>query len=150
MAFILSNGFNQVAHLPGGAVPKTSQLFTINQLVDRDTTNSVVKPSTSATTIELLFAVVTDKTVTTAASNPANLDCIPILSGPEQLWIADCTNATATNQLYKPQPLTDAGTVNNTSTATSSNTGVFIPVGIVGASTDNKLLGYFAITGQAS
>jgi len=150
MAIIAYVGSPNLPHVPGGMVPKTSQAFTTNQLVDRDTTNSVVKPSTSSSTIETLFAVMTDKTVTTAASNPANLDGILITGDSSQMWIVDCTNSTAANQLYKPQVLTDAGTINNSSSATLSNTGVFIPVQIAGASTDKKLIGYFVVTNQAS
>lgn len=150
MAIIAYVSSPNIPHLPGGAVPKTSQAFTKDTLVDRDTTNSYVKPCTSSSTIETVFAVYVGATVTTAASSPANIDIIPLMGDPSQLWIADCTANTAANQLYKPQVLTDAGTINNSSSATLSNTGVFIPVGIVGANTDKKLIGYFAVTAQAS
>lgn len=145
MSIIAYTGSPSFPHLAGGAVPKTSQAFTKDTLVDRDTTNSYVKPSTSASTTVVLFGVMVDKTVTTASSSPANLDVIPLVSGPSQLWVVDTTNATAANQLYKNQVLTDAATINNSSSTTIINTGVFVPIAIVGASTDNKLLGYFVV-----
>lgn len=148
MSIILYTASPTVPHLPGGAVPKTSQAFTKDTLVDRDVTNAYVKPSTAATTTNMLFAVYVGATVTTASSSPANLDVIPVLNGPQQLWIVDCTNNTAADQLYKGQLLTNSGTVANTSTAIIINTGIFIPIAIIGVATDKKLLGYFCVHGQ--
>ena len=144
MSIIAYTGSPNFPHLAGGAVPKGSQAFVKDTLVDRDTTNSYVAPSTSASTTVKLFGVFVDKSVTTAAS-PVNVDVIPLVSGPSQLWICDTTNATAANQLYKNQVLTDAATINNSSSNTAINTGVFVPIAIVGATTDNKLLGYFVV-----
>lgn len=139
-----------IAHLPGGAVPKTSQAFLKDSLVDRDTTNAYVKPSTSSSTTVTIFGVFVGAAVTTAASSPANLDVIPLIPSPAQLWLVDCTASTAANQLYKPQVLTDSATINNSSSATLSTAGVFIPIAISGAATDKKLIGYFAALPQVT
>lgn len=143
MAFIAYVGSPNIPHLPGGVVPKTSTAFTKDTLVDLAFGSAYAQPSTSSSTTHTIFGLMVDKTVTTASSSPVNLDVVPLGYGPQHLYIADCTNNTASNQLYARQALTDAGTVANSSTDTSTNTGVFVPIAIVGAATDKKLLGYF-------
>lgn len=144
MGIYLNVASPNVPHIPGGMIPETSTAFAANSLVDLNTTSGYIQPSTSSTTSHTLFGVFVDKAVTTASSNPANVDVIPIFGGPEQLFIVDCTNVTATNQIYKRQALTNSTTIANTSTDTTANTGVFVPIALVGGVGGTQMLGYFS------
>lgn len=115
-------------------------------LVDRNTTNGDFDASTSSTVIEKLFGVTMENPSATATSTVV----VPIVASPLQTWEVDCTNNTASNQLYKAHALTDAVTVNNTSSTVAGPTGVFIATEIVGAASDKKLRGYFVATHQQS
>lgn len=124
-----------------------STLFTQGNLVYRDTSTGEIKECTTtvgdATNVEGIVV----KTETTGASSPY-IKVKPVHLG--MYVIADCTNATAENQLNKAHLLTDAGTVNNTSTHSSDINAIFIALRVVGASTDKKLYGYIAKLGQVT
>lgn len=128
----------------------TSTLYTTGSLLYRDTSAGVLKEATSSVGITTNIEAVGIRTFTTSSTAAlAMVDGVRLI-GPAQLWIVDCTNATAANQLLKAQAMTDARTVANTSTAITTTLGVFIPLAIVGASTDNKLMGYFVSVGQVT
>lgn len=113
----------------------------------RDVSTGEIKVATTttgdATNIECVFA----KTETTAASAPT-VEAYRIMQ--DALFVVDCTNTTAANQLNKAHLLTDGGTVNNTDTHSTDINAIFIALGIVGAAADKKLLGYIAKTGQVT
>ena len=135
-----------IPNVPGGMVPNTSTTYTKDTLVDLSFGNGYIIQSTSSSTTHTIFGLMVDKTQTTAASSPTNLTIQPLGYGPKYLYIIDCTNNTAANQLYSRQPLTNSSTLANASTDTTGNTGVFVPIAIVGATTDKKMLGYFVGT----
>jgi hypothetical protein len=128
-------------------VADASTSFNKGYLGYRDTTTGEIKEATTtvgdATNIECIIA----ETVTTASSNP-------LVKGyniiPGQLYVADCTNTTAADQLNKAHLLTNGGTVNNTSSHSTDINAIFIALRIIGATTDKKLLGYIAKLGQVT
>jgi hypothetical protein len=128
----------------------TSTLYTTGSLLYRDTTAGVVKEATASVGITTNIEAVGKKTFTSSATaSLATIDATRLL-GASQLWIVDCTNVTAANQLMKAQAMTDARTVANTSSAITTTLGVFVPLAIVGATTDKKLMGFFVSLGQVA
>jgi hypothetical protein len=94
----------------------------------------------SATTAHTLFAIAADA----LASGTGMIKVIPINSA--QIWEADTTAATATNQRYKANALsTHAYVANNVASgsATVGGTSVWFNLAPVGATSDNKMLGRF-------
>jgi hypothetical protein len=149
MAIIALSGAPNLPKYPAQLPLATSTTYTKDQLVYRDTTNSVVKMVTSSVgTTENLEGIFTDPTVTTASSGSPTGNVQPIYPG--QLYLCDCTNNTATNQLLKNQLMTDAGTIANSSSTTATTLAIFVPVAIYGANTDKKLIGYFVKVGQVA
>lgn len=127
-----------------------STSFTQGSVGYRDTSTGEIKEDAGggeATTLTIECVIA--KTETSAASNPT-INAYPIISGPGQLWIADCTNNTASNQLNKAHALTSATAVANTSTTDATTAGVFVALKQVGAASDKKLLGYFVKVGQVT
>lgn len=146
MAFKLASQSPNMPKMEYTADASTS--YTAGKVAYRDTSTGEIKEdggSNEATTVTI-EGVVTE-TKTTASSNP-RIELLPILNGPQQLWIADCTSNTAANQLNKAHALTSATHVANTDTTIAVNTGVFVAVAAVGAASDKKLLGYFNKHGQ--
>lgn len=128
-------------------VADASTSFTKGYLGYRDTSTGEIKEATTtvgdATNIECIIA----ETVTTAASNP-RIRGYNIIPG--QLYVADCTNNTADDQLNKAHLLTNGGTVNNTSTHSTDINAIFIALRSIGAASDKKLVGYIAKLGQVT
>lgn len=127
-----------------------STSFTLGSVGYRDTSTGEIKEDAGggeATT--LTIECVVTKTETSASSNPV-IEASPIISGPQQLWLATCTSATAANQLNKAHTLTSALAVANTSTTDTTTAGVWIALANVGATTDNKQIGYFVKVGQVT
>lgn len=143
--------FKPVNKLPGVGeiemLADASVTFTVGSLVYRDTSTGELKEATSTTGDATNIEGITTKTETTASSSPY-IKVTPISSA--MYVIADCTNATAENQLNKAHLLTDARTVNNTSSHSTDINAIFIALKIVGATTDNKLFGYIAKLGQVT
>ena len=123
--------------------------YTAGNVAYRDTSTGEIKEETGGAATTLTIEAIVASTETTAASNPV-LRCVPILNGCIQLWEADCTANTAANQLNLAHDLTDAGTVDNTSTTDATTAGVFVALKIIGAASDKKLLGYFVKVGQVT
>lgn len=123
-----------------------STSYTVGSLVYRDTSTGTVKECTTtvgdATTVE----GITNKTETTGTGSYIRVT--PIHSG--MYVIADCTNNTAANQLNKAHLLTDARTVNNTSTHSTDINAIFVALKVVGAASDKKLFGYIVKLGQVT
>lgn len=119
--------------------------YTLGNLVVRDTTNSVLINATSSLADCTVLEAIVPKTQTVGAAD-APIRVIPIHDG--MYVIADCTNNTADNQLMKAHLLTDAGTVNNTSTHSADKDAVFVALKVVGAASDKKLFGRLVKTGQ--
>ena len=124
-----------------------STAYNLGYLGYRDTSTGEIKEATTTTGDATNIECVVTKSETTAASSPT-IEATMIMDG--QLWVADCTNNTAANQLNKAHLLTDGGTVNNTSTHSTDVNAVFIALGIVGAASDKKLIGRFAKLGQVT
>ena len=106
-------------------------------LLALDVTNKGAIPATSASTTALIRFVAQEALVSTASATKIRA----ILIEPGQIWEADCTNATLATQLFIRQALTDAATVNNSTTDTAGATGVFEPYQLIGATGDKKLRG---------
>jgi len=122
-----------------------SQAYTSNKLLVRS--NGEAVDGASPTTINLLG--VTQDTQTTGSTSPT-IRALLLTGDSSQLFVVDCTNNTAANQLNKTQAMTDSGTVNNTSTENTTTAGVFMALAIVGVASDKKLLGYFVKLGQVT
>lgn len=120
--------------------------FTANSLVYRDTTNGVIKEATSTAGNTLNIFGITNKSQTTTTSTEIRIT--PLVDG--LFVVADCTANTAANQLMKTHTLTDARTINNTSTTSGTTWGVFVALKQVGAAGDKKLMGYFVKVGQTN
>ena len=65
---------------------------------------------------------------------------------PGELYVVDCTNATALNQIHVNQAMTDSLHVANTSTPVTGDTGHFVPISL--GPTTTQLIGYFCKVGQ--
>ena len=113
-------------------------------LLALDLTNKGMKPATSSTTNQTLMFVASQSL--TSVGVATNINAIRIM--PDQLYIADCTNAVSAAQLYIRQVLTDANTVNNTTSDTAGSTGIFLPIAIYGPAANKQLLGYLLSAGQ--
>ena len=147
MAFKVATQSPNIPALEYRADASTS--FTAGNVGYRDTSTGEIKEEASGAATTLTIECVIAKTETTGSSNPT-IRAIPIISGPAQLWIADCNANTAANQLNKAHDLTDAGTVDNTATHDSTTAGVFVALKQIGAASDKKLLGYFVKVGQVT
>lgn len=123
-----------------------STSFTAGNLAVRNTSTGEIQEG--ASTVLTIEGVIRE-TKTSEATNP-RIELQPILHGPQQLWIVDCTNNTAANQLNKAHAMTDATAVANTSTHEGSTAGVFVAISTVGAAADKKLIGYFLKIGQVT
>ena len=120
--------------------------FVAGQLVYRNTSLGTVAPMTATVGDATNVEAVVLKSETVATANPY-VRAVPVNG---VYFVADCTNATATDQLNKAHLLTDAGTVNNTSTHSADINAVFVALKVVGAAADKKLFGYIAKVGQVT
>lgn len=146
MSFVAASQTPSIGALEYTANAETS--YTTGKVALRNTSTGEIDEdggSNEATTVTIECIIA--QTATTAASNPI-IRAIPILNGSAQLWIADCTNTTAADQLNKAHKLTSATHVANTGTQQDHLGAVFVALKIVGAASDNKLLGYFVKLGQ--
>lgn len=132
-----------------GYAADASTTFTQGNVVYRDTSTGELKEETGGAATTLTVEGVVNKTETTGSSAP-KIDIHPIISGPQQLWIADTNANTADNQLNKAHDLTSAGVVDNTSTTDATTAGVWVAVANVGAASDKKQIGYFVKVGQVT
>lgn len=130
MAFRLVGGFpsNFVyeATVTAGTAIAEGNLLDIN--------GNVLQRATSSSTIHTIVGVAAE-TISTSATK---IKVIPICQG--QIWEADCTNSTASNQLYESYALTDHDHVANDSTDVTGATGIVLNIGAVGAAGDKKIL----------
>ncbi len=124
-----------------------STAYSAGGLLYRDTSAGEVKEATSSVGITTNIEAIGLKTFTTASTSPL-LRALPIHSG--MYVVADCTANTAANQLNKAHAMTDAFTINNTSSTVATTLGVFIALKLVGAASDKKLYGYFVKVGQVT
>lgn len=125
-----------------------STTIAVGDLLYYDTTNSVLKPVTSSVGITTNLAGISTQAVTTTGGTTATVKYMPVDRATRV--VVDCTNNTAANQLYKQQGMTNASTVANSSTATTTTLGVFLPLAIVGAATAKQLYGIYLVTGQVT
>lgn len=121
--------------------------YTAGNIIYRNTTLKVVHEITATVGDATNVEAIVDKTQTTA-NGSTYIKATPITSG--MFVIADCTNNTAENQLNIAHLMTDAGTVNNTSTHSTDINAIFVATKVVGASTDKKLYGYIVKLGQVT
>ncbi len=128
-------------------VADASTSFQLGALVYRDTSTGELKEATSSAGTVLNIEGIANKTETTAATNP-KIRITPFLQN--DLVIADCTANTAANQLNKAHAMTDALTINNTSSHVATTLGVFMAIAAVGEASNKKLLGYFIKVGQVT
>jgi len=145
MSFTLFTGSPNAPKLEYTADASTA--FTKGYLAYRDTSTGEIKEATTTTGDATNVEGIVAETVTTGASNPV-IDLNMIIDG--QLYVADCTNNTAANQLNKAHLLTNGGEVNNTSSHSTDINAIFIAIAIIGAASDKKLLGRIVKTGQVT
>jgi hypothetical protein len=138
--------------LSNPAVPKLQILttnslsFNSGELIYRELATGYAATAVAASADATIIEGIVTKTQVTAASGTVYIDYIPLHSG--MYVIADCTNATAENQLNKNHLLTNCATVNNTSTHSADKDAVFVALRVVGSASDKKLFGYIAKVGQ--
>ncbi len=123
-----------------------STTITLGQLLAFDRTNKGLIPATSASTTQSIAGVATQAVTTSGSAGVVKFQ--PVDSAV--FVVADCTNNTASNQLGIRHLLTDGNNINNTSTDQTTNTGVFLALGTVGAASNKKLYGYFIKIGQTT
>lgn len=121
--------------------------FTAGGLLYRDTSTGEIKEATSSAGTTLNVEAIGLKTFTSASSSPV-IRALPIHQG--MYVVADCTANTAADQLNKAHAMTDAFTVNNSSSHVATTLGVFVALKTVGAASDKKLYGYFVKVGQVT
>lgn len=117
------------------AVPASTTILK-DQILMIDASNNGLIPATSSVATTTLRAVA--QTPLTSVGSVSSVEAI--LVNPLQLWEIDCTNNTATNQLWKRHAMTDGVAVNNSSSEATGTTGVAEMVAIVGAAADKKAL----------
>ena len=121
--------------------------FAKGDLIARDTSGGFATAAIStAADNTIIEGIYVGATGTTAASGTIFIKTIPIYSG--LYVVADCTANTADAQLNKAHLLTDARTVNNTTTHSTDKDATFIALRVVGAYSDKKLYGYISKLGQ--
>lgn len=120
-----------------------STTYTINSVIYRDTSTGTVKEQTATVGDATNTEGITTKTQTTGTGT--YIRAIPLAQG--MYVIADCTNATAANQLNKAHLWTDARTVNNTSTHSTDINATFVALKTVSST---KLFGYIVKLGQVT
>lgn len=114
-----------------------SQAYTRGDLVMLDRTSDAtdVVPATSSSTTLNIFGVAAETVVSTVTSLAV------IVVTPHQEWKVDVTNTSVLNNNYQRMVLTDARTMNNTGTDSTTSSGVFMQTGYTGATSDKKLIG---------
>lgn len=121
--------------------------YTIGTLLYADYSTGELKEATGSAGTTLNIQAVSTKTETSASSTP-RIEAIPLRSGA--LFVCDCTNNTAADQLNKRHLMTDGRTVKNTNTDVATTLSVFYAISTVGAASDKKLMGYFIQVGQVT
>jgi hypothetical protein len=124
-----------------------STTITIGQLLAFDRTNKGLIPATAASTTQSIVGVSTQN-VTVGGGATGVVKFVPL--DQSVYVVVDTTANTAAAQVGIRHLLTDALTINNTSTDVATNTGVFLALGTVGAASNKKLYGYFIKLGQTT
>jgi hypothetical protein len=130
--------FKRISGPDGHVEPRTISSITVAEgdALMFDYENEVVILATSAMTPER-FAGVADEAATTADTSVKVR-----LPSEDDRYIADTTSNSATTDNYHRLALTDEDEVANGADDTT-DTGVFMQLGVVGATTDKKIMGYF-------
>lgn len=123
-----------------------SQAYTIGDSVMIDFSSDAVDvvPATASAKTTNIYAVAMETVANTATS------LLVALITNMQRWTADVTNVSNTNHNYERMILTDKATVNNTGTDDTSVNAVFQQMGIVGATTDKRIVGRFLTAAVAA
>ena len=109
----------------------------------RATNNNRVEPASSATTYTTIFGIALDYV---QGASDSYTRVIPFVPG--QFWEADCANFPATAQVLIRHALTDARTINNTSTNVNAATGVFFIHSISRTIFASQSTGTFRVIGE--
>lgn len=141
MSFIKISGANvsDAGSLTGTVA---SEAVTKDTLMMPDRTSKKLTAATSSTATTDTVFLARETVANTATSIKVEL------VNPYDLYLADCTANTAATQLFIRHALTDAATVNNTTTDSAVNEGVFEALAIYGAASDKKLIGRLIFLGQ--
>ena len=132
MAFKLVKGYNQAQQMFCG----TSSTIVQGNLVAYDRSNKKIIPYTAA----LLACDVAGVASNTPTSTDTQCMVIPPVGG--QLWEYDTTNNTAAGDLCIRAVVTDALTVNNTGTDSTSAAAVVMTIENAGAASAKKARGF--------
>lgn len=125
-----------------------STTIVAGDLLCDDYTNHAMIPATSSVGTTLTLQGIATNAVTTGGGGSGTVKYIPVSRAV--YVVVDCTNNTASNQLCINHAMTDAATVNNTSSNIASTLGVFHALGTVGAASAKKLYGYYNVVGQVT
>lgn len=119
-----------------------SQAYAIGDAVmlDRTADGIDVIPATSSSITANIYGIALE------TKTSADTSLLIALLAPGQLWSADATNATNTNDNNQRMVLTDKATVNNTHTDSTSTTAVFQQTGTISST---RIVGRF-LTGYAA
>jgi len=99
-----------------------------------DASNNGLIPATSSSTTLTVRAVAQE--ALTSIASVQQIDVLYTEWG--QIWEMDCTNNTATNQLFKRHALTNSLTVNNSSSEATTTAGGVEMIKIIGSASDKK------------
>lgn len=139
MALIIKKSVGVVIDTAGIELPATSATaFAVGDALQRDTASLYLERATSsaapADANTGLFGI--SVTAKAAATTLANV--VPFIVG--MILEADLTNNSSTSHTLQRMVLTDHDHLNNSGTDSTTNEGVFLQVGVVGAATDKKAL----------
>ena len=111
----------------------TTVVGDVLELVDGASTWALCTSTSNARTLK----AVAQEAVTSGSAAKA------ILVNETQLWVAETNAASNSAHVGDRMALTDANTVNNSGTDQTGATGVFIMLQVVGATSENRILGRF-------
>ena len=116
-------------------LPISSNAVTLGDLLELDI-GAIAWTDADSGTEHWQLKAVASETVTTSATD---VKCR--LVAPGQMWEAESANSSDTADNGDRMLLTDTNTVNNTGTDNTSEEACFLQLGVIGASTDNRIWG---------
>lgn len=105
-------------------MPIASQAYTIGDVVAYSRSAQTVIPVTSGTLTTDLFGVAMETKLSTDTT------LLVAIFSPRQRWVATSTNAPSTSHNFQRMVMTDARTVNNTGTDSTTDAALFTQVGV--------------------
>jgi hypothetical protein len=135
MAIKLVKGFSESYKMYCG----TSSSIVKDTIVCRNVAGGAGAAAIIPATAALLSVNLAGVAVNTPAATDEYVDVIPPMG---QLWEIDTTSNTLSTHLNKPNDLTDAATLANSTTISTAATQFFVSTEMVGATANKKMRGY--------